>query len=30
MEQLTGYVAWGGENVMCKLKKAIYGFKQSP
>jgi len=29
MEQPPRYVAQG-ENVVCKLKKAIYGLKQSP
>ena len=29
MEQPPGYVAQG-ENTVCKLKKAIYGLKQSP
>lgn len=29
MEQPPGYIALGESNV-CKLKKAIYGLKQSP
>jgi len=29
MEQLSGYVTQG-ENMVCKIKKAIYDVKQSP
>ncbi len=30
MQQPSGYVIPGNEHVVCKLKKSIYGFKQSP
>ena len=30
MEQPDGYVVEGKENLVCKLKKSIYGLKQSP
>ena len=29
MKQLDGFVVKGQENLVCKLKKSIYGFKQS-
>ena len=30
MEQPEGYIKHGQENLVCKLKKSIYGLKQSP
>ena len=30
MEQLPGFVAQGEPHLVCKLKQAIYGLKQSP
>ena len=30
MEQPPGYVAQGESHMVCRLKKAIYGLKQSP
>ena len=30
MEQPDGYVVAGKENLVCKLKKSLYGLKQSP
>ena len=30
MKQLEGYVVQGKEDLVCKLKKSIYGLKQSP
>ena len=30
MEQLPGYIQSGQEELVCKLKKSIYGLKQSP
>ena len=30
MEQPEGYVVHGKENLVCHLKKSLYGFKQSP
>ena len=30
MEQPEGYVEKGKENLICKLKKSLYGLKQSP
>jgi len=30
MSQLEGYIKPGDEDVVCRLKKSIYGLKQSP
>ena len=30
MEQPDGYIESGKENLVCKLNKSLYGFKQSP
>ena len=30
MKQPEGFVAQGQENLVCRLKKSIYGLKQSP
>jgi hypothetical protein len=30
MNQYEGFVILGKENLVCKLKKSLYGFQQSP
>jgi hypothetical protein len=30
MDQLEGFIVTGKENFVCKLKKSLYGLKQSP
>ena len=30
MKQPPGYVQWGKEELICNLKRSLYGLKQSP